>query len=211
MANTAIEKSKGNQIETKEWFLAKVQDVAKKGANLELTTSQQALVFNYFIGIDDALKTAGVSWGQVANGTEVAQSVYSLARTGLDILQNAQVYCVPRRHKGSDNYTVSMQLGYNGKRLKAKKYALNQPKDEIVELVFSKDKFIPHMKSVSNKIESYDFEITSPFDRGEIVGGFGYLIYDDPEKNKLILMSKDEMDKRKKMAKSGMFWGKWDK
>ena len=35
----------------------------------------------------------------------------------------------------------------------------------------------------SHPVASYEFEITNPFDRGDIVGGFGYLEYDDPTQN----------------------------
>jgi len=31
----------------------------------------------------------------------------------------------------------------------------------------------------ANKVESYEFEVTNPFDRGEIVGGFYYHSYNE--------------------------------
>ena len=48
----------------------------------------------------------------------------------------------------------------------------------------------PLKKSKDNKVEGYEFEINNPFDRGEIQGGFAYIQFSDPEKNKLIMMSK---------------------
>jgi len=73
-----------------------------------------------------------------------------------------------------------------------------EKKKATVEVVYSKDKFTPLKKSKGNPIESYEFEIVEPFDRGEIIGGFGYIEYDEPSKNTLVLMSKAAMNKRKR-------------
>jgi recombination protein RecT len=67
--------------------------------------------------------------------------------------------------------------------------------------------FKPIKKTRDNPIEGYEFEVTNAFDRGEIVGGFGYIEYDDPSRNQLIIMSKAAMDKRKPKYASANFWG----
>ena len=42
---------------------------------------------------------------------------------------------------------------------------------------------------------------------GEIVGGFGYIEYTEPTKNKLIIMTIKDILKRKPDKASGEFWG----
>ena len=49
--------------------------------------------------------------------------------------------------------------------------------------------------------------INNAFDRGGIVGGFGYIEYTEPTKNKLIIMTLKDILKRKPEKASGEFWG----
>jgi recombination protein RecT len=69
------------------------------------------------------------------------------------------------------------------------------------------------MKSPKSQleVESYDFEITNPFDRGDVVGGFGYIVYEDPRKNKLVLVTMRDFLKAEAGSGSDKFWGsnKW--
>ena len=66
------------------------------------------------------------------------------------------------------------------------------------------------MRDASSEVESYHFEIANPFDRGALVGGFGYIEFEDKRRNRLVMMSKAQMDKRKPAKASGNFWGKWE-
>jgi recombination protein RecT len=92
--------------------------------------------------------------------------------------------------------------------LKAKKYGLDIPDHVVVELVYSTDKFKPYKKDRNNQIESYDFEITDVFNRGQVVGGFYYHIFTEaPEKNKLVVMTYADILKRKPQYASVEFWG----
>ena len=56
-------------------------------------------------------------------------------------------------------------------------------------------------------MESYEFAINDAFNRGEIVGGFGYIEYQDPLKNKLVIMTLRDIEKRKPRYASANFWG----
>ena len=83
------------------------------------------------------------------------------------------------------------------------------PDSVIVELVYANDAFKPIKKDHRNKVEGYEFEVANPFDRGEIVGGFYYHAYsENPEKNKLVIMSLQDILKRKPAYASKEFWGK---
>jgi recombination protein RecT len=42
-----------------------------------------------------------------------------------------------------------------------------------------------------------------------VTGGFGYIIFEDKTKNKLVLVSEDDFLKYKAESKSDAFWGKW--
>lgn len=58
-----------------------------------------------------------------------------------------------------------------------------------------------------NNVDCYEFDISNPFDRGEVVGGFGYIRYKDETRNKLVTMSKAELLKRKPSTAAAEFWG----
>ena len=189
----------------------------------ELTDFQKRLVQGYFIGIDRALKTAEdervrknykaqnpnelpVVWENV-NLTDLALDVVHYARMGLDMMQDNHLFPIPYKNNKTNKYDVNLMPGYNGIRYIALKYAVEVPASVVTELVYSTDTFVPIKKSADNKVEGYQFTINQPFDRGEILGGFGYISYPDPTKNKLIIMSRHDIEKRKPAYASANFWG----
>lgn len=194
-----------------------------------VTDYQRQLIQGYFIQIDRALKAAEErrvkdnSWKNVKNEdpiewntvdmNKLALDVMHYARIGLDMMQDNHLYAIPYKDnnrtckKGTKMYTVNLMPGYNGIKYIAEKYAMEKPQAVITELVYSNDTFKPIKKDRANAVESYDFEITNPFDRGEIVGGFGYIEYPEPTKNKLIIMTKKDIEKRKPTYASAEFWG----
>ena len=111
------------------------------------------------------------------------------------------------RNNKTGLYDVTLMPGYNGIRYMALRYAMEPPIGETIELVYSTDTFVPHMKDSGHKVATYEFTINNPFDRGEIVGGFGYLEFADPAKNELIIMPMKAIQKRKPAYASGNFWG----
>ncbi|MDW7673208.1 MAG: recombinase RecT [Bacillota bacterium] len=192
------------------------------GGEIALTNFQKRLAQNYFISIDQALKAAEekrmkkpekyrdqlpVTWDNV-DMSNLATSVVSAARIGLDPLQENHVNLIPFKNNSLNKYNITFMPGYRGIELKAKKYGLEVPDHVIVELVYSKDKFKSFKKDRNNKYETYEFEVVNDFDRGEIVGGFYYHVYsDNPEKNKLVVMTIKDIEKRKPQYASAEFWG----
>ena len=87
------------------------------------------------------------------------------------------------------------------------KYALIKPKNVTIEVVYKNDTFKPLKRSRDNAVESYLFEVDNPFERGEIIGGFGYVEYDDPALNKLFTMTMRDIEKRKPQYAAAEFWG----
>lgn len=215
------------QANMSERFMQKViGEFSGSVGEFQITEYQRQLIQGYFIGVDRALKTAEaervrknennrdhkydnnipVTWANV-NMTDLALDVVHYARLGLDTMQANFITPIPYLNKKAGRYDVNLMLGYNGIKYIAEKFALCPPKSVTIELVYSTDSFKPHKKGRGNDIESYDFEIMNPFDRGNIVGGFGYIEYDDPKKNELVLMSMKDIEKRKPEYASANFWG----
>jgi recombination protein RecT len=199
---------------------------ANAGTELKLSDYQRYLIGGYFIGVDRALKqaeeararkneanndhkydnTVPVTWNNV-NLAELALDVVYYARMGLDMMEKNHVFPIPYLNKKTGKYDVNLMPGYNGIQYMAEKYAVEKPAAVVVELVYSTDTFKAVKKSAASKVESYEFEINNAFDRGQIVGGFGYIEYTDPAKNKLVIMSRKDIEKRKPKYASGEFWG----
>ncbi len=183
-----------------------------------LTSHQRRLAQNYFIALDQALEKAEqrrnskkndlpVTWANV-NMQQLALDVVAAARVGLDPAQPNHVNMVPYKNNKTGKYDIGFIDGYRGIELKAVKYGLDVPDGVIVELVYANDRFQPIKKDIRNKVESYEFEVSNPFDRGEIVGGFYYHAYkNNPEKNKLVVMSLKDILKRKPQYAAAEFWG----
>ena len=186
----------------------------------ELNGYQKRLIQAYFIGIDRALNEAEakraetkpnnlpITW-QTVNTPALFVDVVNCVKLGLDMAQPNHVFAIPFFNNRLNLYDVTLMQGYAGIAYIASKYAADPPINVIIQLVYSSDTFKPHMRDAGNGMESYEFEITNPFDRGKIVGGFGYIEYADPQKNRLVMMSKADMDKRKPARASEKFWGKW--
>lgn len=188
-----------------------------------LTAFQKRLIQNYFIATDMALKAAedkrmkksenyrdviAVAWPNV-NMEGLALNVVACAKIGYDPALPNHISMVPYKNNKTQKYDIGFIEGYRGRELKAKKYGYEVPDHVIVELVYSKDRFVPIKKDKDNKVETYSFRISeNPFDRGDIVGGFYYHMYDEmPEKSKLMFYPLSEIEKRKPQYASVEFWG----
>ncbi len=203
---------------------------------LQVTDYQRQLIQGYFIAIDRALKTAEenrirknannkdhkydnndpIGWGTI-DLTALALDVVHYARMGLDMMQENHLSAIPFKNNNKEvqlpngsivkMYTINLMPGYNGIQYIAEKYALEKPAAVTTELVYDTDTFKPLKKGRENRIESYEFEINNAFDRGSVVGGFGYIEYADPTRNKLVIMTLKDIMKRKPENASGEFWG----
>lgn len=187
---------------------------------LSVTEHQRDLIQGYFIGIDEALRTAEANrisrnkWAkdpnhlpyiwQNINMNKLAIDVKHYSKMGLDIRQPNFINPIP--YKNGNKYDLTWIEGYSAKIFKAEKYALNKPKNVVIELVHKNDTFEVYKKDRDNEVENYIFQI-NPFNRGDVVGGFGYIEYDDEKENRLIIMTLEQMMKRKPKYASVEFWG----
>lgn len=211
-----------------ERFTNKV--LAEFGSNsvgeVKITDYQRQLIQGYFIATDRALKIAEegrirkntsnkdhrydnelpIVWENV-NMTDLALDTVHYARMGLDMMQPNHLFPIPYKNNKTEKYDITLMLGYNGIQYIAEKYAVEQPISVTVELVYDSDTFRPIKKTVGNAVEAYEFVINNAFDRGNVIGGFGYIEYADPTKNSLIIMSMKDIEKRKPKYASAEFWG----
>jgi len=203
-------------------FMEKVvSEFATGVGEIALTGHQQRLVQNYFIAVDMQLRLAeekrakkksnqdplAITWANV-NLEGLARSVIACARIGLDPAQKNHINMMPFKNNNTHKYDIVFIEGYRGIELKATKYGNDVPDAVIVELVYTKDTFKAIKKSLKNPVESYEFDVVDAFDRGEIKGGFYYHAYgNNPEKNKLVVMSLKDILKRKPAYASAEFWG----
>lgn len=217
--NTQVAKA---QESTSVRFMDKVvSEFGSSVGEIALTNFQKRLAQNYFIAVDGALKMAEekrqkktknkdplpVAWANV-NMESLSRNVVAAARIGLDPAQSNHINVMPFKNNNLNKYDIVFIEGYRGIELKSTKYGLDVPDDVTVELVYSTDRFVPIKKDRNNQVESYELEIMNPFNRGEIIGGFYYHYYKErPEKNKLVIFTMKDIEKRKPAYASVEFWG----
>lgn len=214
----APEVEKSMSVRFTESVLKELQTV--QDSQPKLTEFQTKIIQNTFVKIDMILKENEVKraakrdansitpfeWKNV-NLPKLAQDVAAFSAVGLDPLQKNHVHLVPYINNKTGLYDFTPIIGYRGTELKAKKFALDPPKDTVIELVHENDTFKVTKKDKNNSVESYILEIENPFDRGEIVGGFYYHVYEDATKNVLRILSINDILKRKPDYASAEFWG----
>lgn len=210
------------QATQSERFLKNVetQFAAEAGAPMAFSDYEKTLAQHLFLKVDNVLKdletkrlAASKPYGesytwQNVNMRKLALDAVHRVQLGLDALVPNHIHPVPYFNKREGKYDLDLRVGYVGKAYYRQQVAVDVPVGIVYELVYSTDEFIPLKKSFSNEIESYEFNIKNAFDRGDIVGGFGYIIYDDPKKNTLIMVGEKDFEKSKKAAQSDAFWSK---
>jgi recombination protein RecT len=207
------------ELTASERFMNKVVAQFTSGVGeVALTKFQQRLAQNYFIALDNVLKTAEskrndkynnlpMAWQNV-NMEKLAVNVVSYARIGFDPALPNHISLVPFKNNTTGKYDIGFIEGYRGLELKAIKYGAEVPDSTTVEVVYSNDRFKSIKKDRNNLVESYEFEILNDFDRGEIIGGFYYHQFNKtPDKNKLVVMNMKDILKRKPEKASAEFWG----
>ncbi|WP_311080916.1 recombinational DNA repair protein (RecE pathway) [Paenibacillus polymyxa] len=211
-------------------FMEKVvSEFGSSVGEVALTNFQKRLAQNYFVALDAVLKTTEekrikkpekyrdslpVVWANV-NLDKLSRDVVAYARIGFDPAQPNHINLIPFKNNNTNKYDIGFIEGYRGLELKSVKYGLDVPDHVTVELVYSNDFFMPIKKDANHPHESYEFEIKNPFDRGNILGGFYFHSYTKtPEKNKLVMMTLKDIEKRKPDKASPEFWGgekdKWE-
>jgi recombination protein RecT len=191
---------------------------AVSGDMVNFNHSQKRLCQHLYVKADASLKAletkrvadnnnhlAPYVWTNI-NMSKLAIDTVHRMEIGLDALIPNHISIIPYWNKKLNKYDLELQIGYAGKDFYRRKMAYDKPVDIIYELVYSTDEFTPIKKDAENKVESYNLKIKKPFDRGDIIGGFGYIIYKDETKNKLVIVTESEFQKAKNLAKTKTFW-----
>ncbi len=198
----------------------------KTGSVYTFIEREKQLIRNYFICIDQTLQKAEAdrlrknennrnhdydnnlpySWNTI-DLPQLAQDLAHYARVGLDMMEDNTLFPIPYKNNKGNMYSITLMEGYNGIRYQAEKYALDPFKAVTVEVIFENDSFRVVKKDSRNPVEGYEFEIPQPLNRGNPIGVFGYIEYDDPAKNKLVVFSAADVMKRKPKYASPEFWG----
>lgn len=213
MTETALTLGQRFEVKMTEEYSASI-------GSSELSEKQKALIRSYFVSIDNALKAGEIArlkkkynqdqvpvkWENV-NVADLARNVVHMAKVGLNPMVKNHLWTIPYKNRDTGKYDIQLMEGYEGLKLKVMRYALDQPIDVITELVYSNDVFQVLKKDSDCETESYIFDVKTPFDRGEIIGGFYYIMYDDPRKNRLKLFTVHDIEKRKPAYASPEFWG----
>lgn len=220
--NQVAEQKKSIQATQSERFLANVekQFAAEAGAPMAFTDYEKTLAQHLFLKVDNVLKDlekkrqedgkdkmTPYTWQNVNMRKMALDSVHRV-KLGLDALIPNHIHPVPYFNRREGKYDLDLRVGYLGKAYYRIQSSVDVPVDVIYELVYSTDTFKPMKKSFSNHVESYEFEINNPFDRGNIIGGFGYIVYEDERKNTLVMVSEADFEKSRKAAQSDKFWSK---
>ncbi len=194
-----------------------IKEFGSIAGKLVLSPYQKRLAQHLFIKIDASLAelekkraeknkdATQIIWANV-NMQKLAIDAVHRIELGLDALIPNHISPIPYWNTRAKKYDLDLRVGYVGKDYYRRQMALDPPDDIIYELVYENDTFRPIKKSAKSQVESYDFEISKPFDRGEVIGGFAYLVYGDPKKNKLIIVTKEDFKKSEAKAQSKDFW-----
>jgi recombination protein RecT len=210
----APKKDPGTQLQTvSERFVGQVQAqfVAEMGSALEFTPYEKTLAQHMYLKVDAQIKTLAakgtpIEWSKV-NLQKLALDTVHRIGLGLDALIPNHIHPIPYLNSKTQKYDMDLRIGYVGEDYCRRAMAVEQPEEVIYQLVHDSDVFKPIMKGMSNEVESYEFEITSPFARGKVIGGFGYIRYTDPKHNRLIIVTQRDFAKAKASAKTMDFWG----
>jgi len=197
-----------------------VKEFSSEVGEINLTPIQKKLAQHLFIKVDMAMAEAEkkrleksnskaktpIIWQNV-NMQKLAVDAVHRVSLGLDALIPNHIHPIPYFNTRNKSYDIDLRIGFKGKDCYYRKLALVEPDDIVYELVYSKDKFMVFKKDQGNDIESYTFGIPEPFDRGEVIGGFGYISYPKHEMNRLVLVNMADFAKSKNAAGTNKFWG----
>lgn len=197
------------------------KEFMSQAPEVNLTEFQKKLISNYFIKLDQTLQLAetkrlktpedkreslAYTWENI-NMTDLALKVVPLSSVGLDPLQPNHVNLIPYKNGHTNKFEIIPIIGYRGLAIKSLKFALDELKDVIVEVVHANDTFKVIKKDANNAHDSYIFQINDPFNRGEIVGGFYYQMFENAKANRLRVLIIADIEKRKPKYASAEFWG----
>lgn len=183
---------------------------------LKFDNNQKTLGQHLFLKINQSFKELNekwidkgqnkkISWDNIDTNKLLIDSVH-IINLGLDGLLKNHLHIIPFWNKSKGKYDINLMPGFMGKDFYRRKVAPIEPLNIIYELVFETDFFKAIKKDKDHKIETYEFCINEPFKRGKIIGGFGYIEFENQSLNKLITVSEDDFVRYSSKSKQKYFW-----
>lgn len=213
---TAIVKKDTAAVRFTNSIISNFNDYA--GLPISLTPHQKTLAQHLFQYLDkqftelEKKRTSSerppIIWQNI-NLQKLALDSVNVVRSGLDAMMKNYLNGIPYLNGRTKLYDVDLRPGYEGIVFYTMNVALHPIKTMRHELVYANDKFLPLKKSEARSTETFIHEIPSPFDRGPVTGGYGYVEYEDPQYNQLIIVKPEDFKKAQSASKDGSFWQNW--
>ncbi len=205
-----------NKLTLSERFSSNVQiQYCAEVGKSNLSEYEQMLLQHLFIKINYTLIELEKKRDHNKNKLEYKWSNLNMEKLAIDSVNRIQLgldalipnHISPIAYKNkSGKYDLDLRIGYAGKLFYKKNISKEEILDIRIELVHETDQFIIHKKSKDNPIENYTFNINSPFDRGPVKAGFGYVVYKNEILNKLTIVTMEHFKKAKENSLSNKFW-----
>lgn len=196
---------------TGKGFVQTVVDVGgQKG--FQPTNAQLSLIRGYQTAMTNALQNKGITWSDIVLDQKLYQDLVNSAQMGFDMRVENTLFPIPRRDKNAGKFRFTFQLGSNGYLWRAMKYSYGKVLDATPRLLYKGDTFIPHFRDMNHPYDTFEYEpkdILAEKKDEDIVGGFVYIIYDNPMQNKLVIMNRAEINKHRSLAQSDNVWSQW--
>lgn len=183
---------------------------AETGDLVSWTPYQQTLAQHLYIKIDKSLrelqsKGKNVRWDNV-NMVQLALDAMHIVNLELDGLLKNHVDVIPYKNgalsasAGKPVYDLALRPGYQGHLLSHVRASVYPVHHVVTHLVFEGDTFEPTFSPAG---DSYVYKASDPFRADEAVkGGFGFIVYDEPSLNKIVLVTARDLARSQKASKS---------
>lgn len=191
-----------------------VQTVVEVGGQngFQPTNAQLNLIRGYQTAMTNALQSKGITWADIVLDQKLYQDLVNNAQMGFDMRVENTIFPIPRRDKNAGKFRFTFQLGSNGYLWRAMKYSYGKVQDATPRLLYKGDTFIPHFRDMNHPYDTFEYtpkDILAEKKDEDIVGGFVYIIYDNPMQNKLVIMNRAEINKHRALAQSDNVWSQW--
>ena len=191
-----------------------VQTVVEVGGQngFQPTNAQLNLIRGYQTAMTNALQSKGITWADIVLDQKLYQDLVNNAQMGFDMRVENTLFPIPRRDKNAGKFRFTFQLGSNGYLWRAMKYSYGKVQDATPRLLYKGDTFIPHFRDMNHPYDTFEYtpkDILAEKKDEDIVGGFVYIIYDNPMQNKLVIMNRAEINKHRALAQSDNVWSQW--
>lgn len=173
-------------------------------AKVQVTEKQKTIIANYYVKLNEMLVSQQIPWGKIKMN-DLALTLAHMAKLNLD-MSLGHLSFIPFNNYKEGTVTMAPVISSKGYEYIAKTYGIEKVKNATVELVYETDRFSITKKDSNHECDSYVFEVANPFNRGKIIGGFGYLEFEDSTKNFILAMSEEEILKYKPAKAKEEFW-----